>query len=58
MSITVNGVEISPAKIEAEIPRHHDARDPFAAAAHELILRELLLQQAAQLGVESEDDDE
>jgi hypothetical protein len=29
MSITVNGVEISPAKIEAEIPRHHDARNPF-----------------------------
>ena len=58
MSITVNGVEISPAKIEAEIPRHQDARDPFAAAAHELILRELLLQQAAQQGIEGEDDDE
>lgn len=58
MSITVNGVEISPAQIEAEIPRHHDARNPFAAAAHELILRQLLLQQAAQQGVPGEDDDE
>ncbi len=57
MSIIVNGVEISPAKIEAEMPRHHDARSPFAAAAHELILRELLLQQAALLGVAGEDED-
>lgn len=58
MTITVNGVEISAAKIEAEMPRHQQAKDPFNAAAHELILRELLLQQAQQQGVSDDDEDE
>lgn len=58
MAITVNGVEISAANIEAEMPRHQQAKNPFNAAAHELILRELLLQQARQQGLPGNDEDE
>lgn len=58
MAITVNGVEISDAMIEYELPRHVEAANPLQHATHELVLRQLLLQEAARLGLEGQDDDE
>ncbi len=58
MGITVNGTEITDAMVEAELPRHQDARSPLQATVHELILRELLLQKARELGLQGADDDE
>lgn len=58
MGITVNGVEITDAMVEAELPRHEDARNPLQATVHELILRELLLQKARELGMQGDNDDE
>jgi peptidyl-prolyl cis-trans isomerase C len=53
MTIRVNGVEISGAAIHAEM-QHHPAATASAAmreAAHALVVRELLLQEAARLGL-------
>ena len=58
MGISVNGVEITDAMVEAELPRHEDARNPLQATVHELILRELLLQKARALGLPGDSDDE
>ncbi|UXY15193.1 peptidylprolyl isomerase [Chitiniphilus purpureus] len=55
MAITVNGVEISEAKINAmlqEVEHHPNARD---AVIQELILRELLVQEARKQGIQSTD---
>lgn len=57
MAITVNGVEITDAMIEHELPRHVEAAQPLQHATHELVLRQLLLQEAARLGLDAEDDD-
>lgn len=46
MAITVNGVEITDAMIQAELPHHDDAPNAHDATVQELILRELLLQTA------------
>jgi peptidyl-prolyl cis-trans isomerase C len=53
MSITVNGVEITDAMIEAESQHHQDAPSALDATIQELILRELLLQRAATLAIEA-----
>ncbi|MBE9609200.1 peptidylprolyl isomerase [Chitinilyticum piscinae] len=58
MSITVNGAAISDAMIEAEIPHHQDAAEPREAAIQNLIVRELLLQRATELGVAEGADEE
>lgn len=55
--IVVNGVSISDAQVQAEIARHQDEDDPALRAGHELVLRELLLQRAGQLGVRQDDDE-
>ncbi|MDR3427640.1 MULTISPECIES: peptidylprolyl isomerase [Silvimonas] len=52
MAITVNGVEITDAMIEAELPHHEDAPRPVDGAVQELILRELLLQAAKAKGLD------
>jgi peptidyl-prolyl cis-trans isomerase C len=54
--VRVNGVEIAPEAIAKEI-QHHPAGAPEAtwrAAARALVVRELLLQEAARLGVEAD----
>ena len=51
MAIIVNGVEINEAQIESELAQHAEAESPRDAAIQELILRELLLQQAKTQGI-------
>lgn len=58
MGISVNGVEITDQDIELELPHHQKAGNPLKETVHELVLRALLLQEAARLGIEAEDDDE
>ena len=53
MAITVNGVEITDAQIQAELPHHDDAPDAHDATVQELILRELLLQTAKAEGLDT-----
>ena len=55
-SVTVNGVTISHDAIAREV-QHHPSAKPVAAwqaAACALVVRELLLQEAARLGIETE----
>lgn len=51
--VTVNGVEISRARIAAETQNHKAARPHLAieAAARALVIRELLLQRAKEIGL-------
>lgn len=58
MGISVNGVEIDDQQIELELPHHAQAANPLKQSVHELILRTLLLQEAASLGIEGGDEDE
>ena len=58
MGISVNGVEIDDGQIERELPHHEQAANPLKQSVHELILRTLLLQEAAALGIGGADEDE
>lgn len=58
MGIAVNGVELSDAVIEMEVSHHQRAANPLKQAVHELVLREVLLQEAARLGIAVADEDE
>lgn len=55
--ITVNGVIITETQLQAEVELHASADDPMMSAGHELVLRELLRQRAAELGLVSSDAD-
>lgn len=57
MGISVNGVEIEDAAIERELPHHRQADNPLKRAAHELVLRTILLQQADILNIAGDDDE-
>lgn len=58
MGIAVNGADIDDATIERELVHHRDADNPLKRAVHEVVLRTLLLQQAALQGIAAGDDDE
>lgn len=58
MGIAVNGVDIDDRAIEAEIGHHQGADNPLRAAVHEVVLRQVLLQEARRLGVEGDSDDD
>lgn len=57
MGISVNGIDITDQAIEHELPFHQQAGNPLKQAVHELVLRSVLLQEAARLGIEGGDDD-
>ncbi|HCY61522.1 MAG TPA: peptidylprolyl isomerase [Oxalobacteraceae bacterium] len=57
MGISVNGIDITDAAIERELPHHQAAANPLKQTVHELVLRTLLLQQAERLDIQGEDDD-
>lgn len=59
MGIAVNGVDINDSAIDAEIAHHQQADNPLRAAVHEVVLRRVLLDEAARLGiiVSGSDDD-
>lgn len=56
MGICVNGVDIEDAAIERELQHHQGADNPLKRAAHELVLRTILLQQADILELAGADD--
>ncbi|MEN5396698.1 peptidylprolyl isomerase [Achromobacter xylosoxidans] len=58
MPVTINGVELTDADMERELPLHADAPNPMRAATTALVLRRVLLDEAARLGLDlaSEDD--
>ena len=56
MTITINGVTIGDAAIEAEATHHAGCPDPRAAAACALAIRELLIQRAKAAAIETEGD--
>ncbi|MYM27572.1 peptidylprolyl isomerase [Duganella sp. CY15W] len=58
MGIAVNGVDINDSAIEAEIVHHQQAGNPLREAVHEVVLRRVLLDEAARLGVGGANDDE
>ena len=53
MAITVNGVEITEAMVQAELANQADAPSPRDAAVQQLILHELLLQKAKASGLDT-----
>ncbi|MBI3144854.1 MAG: peptidylprolyl isomerase [Pseudogulbenkiania sp.] len=53
MAITVNGVEITEAMVQAELENHADTPSPRDAAIQQLILHELLLQKAKAKGLDT-----
>jgi peptidyl-prolyl cis-trans isomerase C len=52
VGISVNSVEITDAQIERELPFHQDADSPVQSAARALVLREVLLQEAHNRGLD------
>jgi peptidyl-prolyl cis-trans isomerase C len=58
MGIAVNGVDINDSAIEAEIAHHQQAKNPLREAVHEVVLRRVLLDEAARLGIAGDSDDE
>lgn len=57
MGISVNGIEITDAAIEQELPHHQKTGNPLKQSVHELVLRTVLLQEADRLGIVEHDDD-
>lgn len=57
MGITVNGADIDDALIEQELRHHEGAANPLKQSVHEVVLRTVLLQEAARLGIAGEDED-
>ncbi|AYD67660.1 peptidylprolyl isomerase [Achromobacter spanius] len=53
MPVIVNGVELSDADLERELPLHADAGNPMRHAITALVLRRVLLDEALRLGVGS-----
>jgi peptidyl-prolyl cis-trans isomerase C len=51
MSISVNGIEITDADIEQELPHHAETLNPLKAATEALVLRQALLQATRQAGL-------
>lgn len=57
MGISVNGIDITDAAIEQELPHHQQAGNPLKQSVHELVLRTLLLQEADRHDIAQGDDD-
>lgn len=58
MPVTINGVELTDADMEQELPLHADAPNPMRAATTALVLRRVLRDEGARQGLDlaSEDD--
>lgn len=57
MAVVVNGVELSDADMEQELPLHGDAPSPMQRAMTALVLRRVLLDEAKRLGLPSADEE-
>jgi peptidyl-prolyl cis-trans isomerase C len=49
MAVIVNGVELTDADVERELPAHRDMADAHQAALTAAVLRRVLLDEAARL---------
>jgi peptidyl-prolyl cis-trans isomerase C len=58
MAVIVNGVELSDADVERELPAHADTADAHQAALTAAVLRRVLLDEAARLHLAPERNDE
>jgi len=58
MGLAVNGVDIDDSMVEAEMAHHRQAANPLREAVHEVVLRQVLLQEAERLGIAGEGADE
>ena len=58
MGISVNGFDVTDAEVAAEMAHHGGAANPLKQAVHEVVLRRVLLQEAARLGIATGDEDE
>ncbi len=57
MAVIVNGTEITDADMEVEVQFHNDADNPVDAAMTALILKRVLLDEAAELNIDGGDAD-
>lgn len=57
MAVIVNDVELTEAEVAAEVPLHADAENPVERATTALVLRRVLLDEAARLQVSGSDDE-
>ncbi|NLC36711.1 MAG: peptidylprolyl isomerase [Alcaligenaceae bacterium] len=58
MSISINGVELSDAEVENELPWHQDSDAPLHNAVMTRILRRVLLDEAQRLGMDTRNEEE
>lgn len=52
MPVTVNGAELTDTELQQELPLHADAANPMRAAVIALVLRRVLRDEAARLGLD------
>lgn len=57
MPVVINGVELCDADMQQELPRHEGADNPLRSATLALVLRRVLLDEAARLGVTGGNED-
>jgi peptidyl-prolyl cis-trans isomerase C len=57
MPVIVNNHELSDDEVERELDHHRDAPNPMRRAATAVVLRHLILGEAASLGIAAEDDE-
>ena len=58
MPVIVNGYELNDAEMEQELPNHQDAADAVQSAMTALVLRRVLLDEARQLELQADKEDE
>ncbi|MBV2162393.1 peptidylprolyl isomerase [Achromobacter denitrificans] len=57
MPVIVNGVELSDADLERELPLHSEAGNPMREAVTALVLRRVLLDEASRQGLDASDEE-
>ncbi len=57
MTVKVNGIELTDAQMEQELPLHSAAEHPVQSAMTALVLSRVLLDEAARLGISGADDE-
>jgi len=57
MPVIVNGVELSDADLERELPLHEQAGNPMREAVTALVLRRVLLDEASRQGLDATDEE-
>lgn len=57
MPVLVNNYEITDADVERELPLHQDAPNPTQRATTAIVLRRVLLDEAARVGITAADDE-